>query len=146
MKKEKNKDLTRSADAVGLFCRMHMNTKRDIPIRPSEMGVLIFVQKQETPVTPLQISNFFKIAKPSVTAMVNALIRQQYLLKTPSATDGRSYTVSITDKGNELVATTFDEYIRSMELLKKGMGNEKFGEFIEYIQMANRILSEEKEL
>jgi hypothetical protein len=29
-----------SADAVGLFCRLYMNTKRDIPIGPSEMVIL----------------------------------------------------------------------------------------------------------
>jgi DNA-binding MarR family transcriptional regulator len=137
-------DLIISADAVGLFCRLHMNTKRDIPIRPSEMGVLIFTQKQNVSVTPLKISNFFKIAKPSVTSMVNTLIKGNYLVKTPSATDGRSYTVSPTVKGKELVETTFDEYFRTMELLKKGMGNKEFSLFIELIQKANSILSEEK--
>jgi hypothetical protein len=35
-----------SADVVAMFCRLHMNLRRDIPIRPSEMGVLIFTQKQ----------------------------------------------------------------------------------------------------
>lgn len=137
-------DLIISADAVGLFCRLHMNTKRDIPIRPSEMGVLIFTQKQNSPVTPLMISNFFRIAKPSVTSMMNTLIKQNYLVKTPSITDGRSYTLSTTDKGRELVETTFDEYFRTMERLKKKMGNKDFSLFIELIQKANIILSEEK--
>jgi DNA-binding MarR family transcriptional regulator len=137
-------DLIISADAVGLFCRLHMKTKRDISIRPSEMGVLIFTQKQNVPVTPLMISNFFRIAKPSVTSMVNALVKQNYLVKTPSTTDGRSYTVSTTGKGKDLVETTFDEYFRTMELLKENMGSKEFSLFIELIQKANSILSEEK--
>jgi DNA-binding MarR family transcriptional regulator len=132
-----------SADVVGLFCRLHMNTKRDIPIRPSEMGVLIFTQKQIDPVTPLMISSFFKIAKPTVTSMVNALINQNYLVKTPSPTDGRSYIVSTTDRGKELVETTFDEYVRTMEVLRYKMGNKDFTLLIELIQKANNILSEE---
>lgn len=133
-----------SADAVGMFCRLHMNIKRDIPIRPSEMGVLIFTQKQNTPVTPLMIRDFLKIAKPSVTSMINALIKQNYIRRTPSITDGRSYTISTTDKGKELVESTFDEYLKTMELLKEGMGSEDFNLFIQLIQKANSILSKEK--
>lgn len=138
-------DLIISADTVGLFCRLHMNTKRDIPIRPSEMGVLIFTHKQNMPVTPLMISNFFKIAKPSVTSMINALMKKDYLYKEPSTTDGRSYIVSVTDKGRQLVVSTFDEYFKTMELLKNRMGSIEFSLLIKLIQKANDILSEEKQ-
>jgi DNA-binding MarR family transcriptional regulator len=137
-------DINSSADAVGLFCRLQMNIKRDLPIRSSEMGVLIFTQKQSEPVTPLMISNFFRIAKPSVTSMVNALIEKDYLMKTPSSTDGRSYTVSATEKGTELVESTYNEYFRTMEILKKKMGSKEFNLFIDLIHKANNILSEEK--
>jgi DNA-binding MarR family transcriptional regulator len=133
-----------SADVVAMFCRLQMNLRRDIPIRPSEMGVLIFTQKQSDQVTPLMISNFFRIAKPSVTAMVNSLIKKDYLLKIPSPTDGRSYTIETTDKGRELVESTYNEYFRTMELLKKEMGDKDFSLFIELIQKANNILSGEK--
>ncbi|MDF2614942.1 MAG: transcriptional regulator, MarR family [Clostridia bacterium] len=139
-----DKDIIISADAVALFCRMQMNVKRDLPIRPSEMGVLIFTQKQMGPVTPLMISHFFRIAKPSVTSMVNALIKKEYLVKTPSAIDGRSYTVSATDKGAELVESTYNEYFKTMELLREKMGVNEFNLFIQLIQTANNILSEEK--
>jgi DNA-binding MarR family transcriptional regulator len=121
-----------------------MYAKRDIPIRPSEMGVLIFAQKQNVPVTPLMIAHFFKIAKPSVTSMVNALVRQEYLAKEPSVTDKRSYTLKITEKGEELVQATFMEYFKSIEFLKEKMGEDKFQQFIELIQLANGILEEEK--
>ncbi|MBH1939944.1 winged helix-turn-helix transcriptional regulator [Mobilitalea sibirica] len=136
--------LITSADAVGLFCRMYMNLKRDLPIRPSEMGVLIFTQKQNIPVTPLMLSNFFRIAKPSVTSIINSLIRKEYLIKIPSTTDGRSYTVSTTDKGKKLVKNTFDEYFKIMQVLKSKMGRKDFALFVDLIQKANNILSEEK--
>lgn len=32
-------------DAVAKFCGLQMNVKSDIPIRASEMGALIFVEK-----------------------------------------------------------------------------------------------------
>ncbi|MBK1811167.1 winged helix-turn-helix transcriptional regulator [Clostridium sp. YIM B02505] len=139
-----DKDIIISADAVSMFCRLQMNVKRDIPIRPSEMGVLIFTKVQDEPVTPLMISNFFKIAKPSVTAMVNTLIKKDYLIKTPSPTDGRSYTVCTTEKGKELVESTYNEYFKTMELLKTKLGSEEFHKFIELVQKANSILSEDR--
>jgi len=121
-----------------------MKTKRDIPIRPSEMGVLIYTQKQSVQVTPLMISRFFKIAKPSVTSMVNTLIKRDYLIKEPSSVDGRSYTLKTTDKGKYLVESTFKEYFKTIELLKEKMGPSAFQQFIELMQIANCILGEEK--
>ncbi|MBM7614155.1 MarR family winged helix-turn-helix transcriptional regulator [Alkaliphilus hydrothermalis] len=136
-------DIMIGADTVTLFNRLQMNAKRDIPIRPSEMGVLIFTQKQSEPVTPLMISNFFRISKPSVTSMINSLIKKEYLIKTPSPTDGRSYTVSTSDKGKELVESTYNEYFRTIELLKNKMGDKEFNSFIQLMQKANSVLSEE---
>ncbi len=133
-----------SADAIGMFCRLHMNSKRDLPIRPSEMGALIFTHKQNVPVTPLMISRFFNIAKPSVTSMVKALIKHGYLIKDPSKVDKRSYTLVITENGKNLVDTTFREYFKSFEMLKEKMGQDKFNQLIELIQIANRILEEVK--
>ncbi|TCT12201.1 DNA-binding MarR family transcriptional regulator [Natranaerovirga pectinivora] len=133
-------NITLAAEEIAMFCRLHMNVKKGLPIRSSEMGVLIYIQKQNEAVTPLMISNFFQIAKPSVTTMVNELIKKNYLTKMPSATDGRSYTVSITDKGQELVASTHYEYFKSIELLKEQMGVEDFDTFLRLIQNANEIL------
>ena len=139
-----NNDIDMSADAIAMFCRLQMNIKRDIPIRSSEMGALIFTQRYNAPITPLLLSHFFKIAKPSVTAMINSLIKKEYLIKMQSPTDGRSYTVSITQKGIDLVNSTYTEYFKTMEKLKEKMGSKEFDTFIELIKKANNILSEEK--
>jgi DNA-binding MarR family transcriptional regulator len=144
MRYKMDNEIIISADAIAMFCRLQMNLRRDIPIRPSEMGVLIFTQKQSDPVTPLMISNFFRIAKPSVTAMVNSLIKKDYLLKTLSLTDRRSYTVETTCKGKELVESAYTAYFRSIELLKKKMEDKEFNVFIQLVQKANNILSEER--
>ncbi len=132
------------ADVVALFCRLQMNIKRDIPIRPSEMGALIYIQQHREPTTPLMISDFFQITKPSVTAIINALLKKGYLIKTPSPKDGRSYRVSISSKGYELVKSTKDEYFKAIELLEEKMGPENYGIFIQSLQQANKILSEVK--
>lgn len=133
-----------AADEIAMFCRLQLYARKDLPIRSSEMGVLIYVQNQKEAVTPLMISNFFQIAKPSVTAMINELIKKNYLVKVPSPTDGRSYIVSITEKGTELVTSTHDEYFKLISVLEDKMGAKDFELFIELIQKANTILGEER--
>lgn len=131
-------------DAVSRFCRLQMNLKRDMPIRASEMGVLIFVQKSDVPTTPLMISSFFGISKPSVTDMINSLVKENYLMKIPSEVDRRSYTLEVTQKGHELLETAYNEYFRTLELLEEGMGYEEFKLFTQLLQKANNILSQER--
>ncbi|MFO8068422.1 MAG: MarR family transcriptional regulator [Alkalibacterium sp.] len=135
-----NNMLIDSADIISMFCRLHTNSKPDIPVRSSEMGVLIFIQKQDMAVTPMNISQFFKITKPSVTSMVNALVKKGYLLKEQSEADKRSYELKTTDKGNKLVESTYNDYYMSIELLRDNMGEHAFNQFIESMQLANVIL------
>jgi len=144
MENKMDQKLINSADIIGMFCRLKMNTKHDLPIRSSEMGALIFVQKQEGEVTPSMISDFFKIAKPSVTSMVSSLVKKGYLDKIHSEIDKRSYTLRMTRSGNELLDSTFIEYYRGINELREKMGKEAFNQFIELMQMANDILEERK--
>lgn len=136
-------DVIECMDTISKFCRIQTNIKRDLPIRSSEMGVLIYVKKSEKPATPLMISKFFGIAKPSVSDMVNSLVKKDYLMKTPSKDDKRSYILKVTEKGQKLLDTTYNEYFAAVDMLEKNMGNEKFKLLIELMKEANEILKEE---
>ena len=131
-------------EAVSRFCRLQMNVKRDLPIRASEMGALIFVGKCQEPTTPLMISNFFGIAKPSVTEMVNSLLKKDYLIKIPSQVDKRSYTLKVTAKGQDLLHSTYRDYFKALEILEERMGAEEFQVFVQLLEKANNILGEER--
>jgi len=137
-------NILKGAEAISMFCRLQMNIKRDIPIRPSEMGVLIFTQKQSGSITPIMISDFFKITKPSVTSIINSLSKAGYLEKKPSTIDRRSYYVSATKKGVDLVELAFDEYFKIIELLKNEMSTDEYEMLIQLIQKANFIINERK--
>jgi DNA-binding MarR family transcriptional regulator len=137
-------DIIACEDAISRFCRLQMNIKREMPIRASEMGVLIYVGKNDKQATPVMISNFFGIAKPSVTDMVNSLVKKDYLIKIPSEVDKRSYTLEVTSKGYELLETTHKEYFRGIEILEEQMGCEDFKLFIQLLQKANDIFSKER--
>ena len=137
-----NEKIIVAADEISLFCRLQFYAKKGLPIRSSEMGVLIYVQKHPDGATPLNISQFFQIAKPSVTTMINELIKKEYLVKEQSITDKRSYTVSLTEKGQNLVTSEHDAYFKSIAMLENKMGQADFETFIEMLQKANLILSD----
>ena len=139
-----DQNIIKSADIIGMFCRLKMNIKHDMPVRSSEMGVLIYIQKQQEDVTPSMISDFFKIAKPSVTSLVSSLVKKGYLDKIMSDTDKRSYALRMTRKGNELLDSTFSEYYSTINELSERMGKEAFDQFIRLMKIANDIMEETK--
>lgn len=137
------KEYIKGAEAVSLFCRINMNTKHDLPIRASEMGLLILIVKSEEPQTPVQIAEFFKVTKPMISTMVNSLVKKGYLFKTPSSTDRRSFTLRPTEQAISLVEEAYSEYFKTMEQLKTQMGCDKYNQLIELIELANNILTED---
>ncbi len=138
-------ELIKGAEVISLFCRININTKRELPIRSSEMGLLIFLVKEQGEHTPLRVSEFFKVTKPMVTAMVSSLTKNEYVIKVASLIDKRSFMLKPTEKAIILVNETFDEYYKNMQLLKDGLGNNNFNNLTELLNKANEILLEEKE-
>ncbi len=132
--------LMKGAEIISLFCRININAKKVLPIRSSEMGMLIFLVKEPGEHTPLQISEFFKVTKPMITAMVHSLIKKDYVIKVPSQVDKRSFTVKPTGKAILLVNETYDEYCKNIQLLKDGLGIKKFENLTGLINEANKIL------
>lgn len=127
---------------VALFCRLNLNKKCCIPIRHSEMGVLIYANLAKEPVTPVTISNQFGITKPSATAILKILKEHEYIEHCPSQVDGRSYTITVTEKGKELIDTACNEYTKSIELIRTKMGTKDFEQLLRLICKANTILKE----
>ncbi len=131
-----------AAEIVSLFCRLKNSTKYDLPIRSSEMGLLILLHNSVEPVTPLMAAEFFKVKKPMITAMITSLGSKGYLYKTASLEDKRSFTINLTQKGIELVNETKNEYLKSLELLLSEMGENDFKTMITMLKKANKILLE----
>lgn len=132
----------RGAEQVTLFCRLNMNTKRSLPIRASEMGMIIYLVKSKEPKTPIKIADFFKVTKPNVTAMIKSLEKSEYIIKKQSKLDKRSFVLEPTQKAIDLVEETYNEYFKTMELLNKKMGVDEYTQLIDLLEKANNILME----
>lgn len=136
--------LIKSSKQISLFCRLNLNTKQELPIRSSEMGMLIYLVKTEEEKTPNAVAKFFNVTKSMATNMATSLLNNGYIEKIQSEADKRSFLLIPTDKAIRLVEHTYEEYFRTMSLLESKMGEQKFDEFIRLLETANEILLEEK--
>lgn len=133
-----------AAEQVSLFCRLNVNTKHKMPIRSSEMGLLIYLCNTNEEKTPMGAARFFKVSKAMATNMVTALSQKGYLEKKPSLEDKRSSFLMPTEKAKQLVADTYSEYHKTMSILQDKMGSEHFEVLLSLLEQANNILLEEK--
>ena len=118
-------------EQVSLFCRLNMNTRRNLPIRSSEMGMLIYLVKADGEKTAKGVADFFKVTKAMATNMSSALLKRSFLLRP-------------TEKAVQLVNETYDEYMKQMNILRNSMGEAAFHTLLDLLNMANVILLEEK--
>lgn len=137
--------LAKAAEEISLFCRLHLNAKKELPIRSSEMGMLIYLCKTDGSKTPMGVANFFKVSKAMATNMVTSLRKKGYLEKRLLPGDGRSSLLCPTGQAVQLVESTYMEYYRDMELLREKMGAADFSALISLLAKANQILLEEKQ-
>ncbi len=136
------KEIIRSADEIGLFCRKHFNNRNELPISSSEMGILIYINRADEVVTSNGISKFLKISKPAVSVKINNLITKGYIEKELLESDKRSYKLKLRKEGRELVESTFSSHFHTISLLKDKMGDSDFEKLIELITKANVLLNE----
>lgn len=134
-----------ASEEISLFCRINLNTKKELPIRSGEMGFLIYLVKGNNNNTPIEIAKFFKFSKAMVTNMVSSLSKSGYLTKEKNSEDKRSIILVPTEKAIDLVEKAYVEYYKNMQYLEGKMGKKDFNQLIDLISKANIILLEEKD-
>lgn len=137
-------EIINAAEQISLFCRLNINTKRVLPIRSSEMGMLIYLCKTSGDKTPVDAARFFRVSKSMATNTVTSLVKKGYLTKTPVLQDGRSVHLHPTEMAIKLVDSTYEEYYKTMSLLRDKMGRRDFESLVSLLTKANSILLEEK--
>lgn len=136
--------LLKGADTISLFCRLNVNTRQNLPIRSSEMGLLMYLSQCAEPPSSVDAAAFFKVSKPMVANMVRSLEKEGYLARGASPTSQRRFTLLLTDKGTGLVKNTTTEYLQSMSVMQEGLGEEDFDKLIELLDRTNHLLLQDK--
>lgn len=124
------------------FSRVYMKLKKDLPIRPSEMGFLNIITKKTGPFTPVMIAEMLEVTKPMVANHVSVLEKNGYITKEYSETDKRSFFVVPTDKAKKLVAETEAKLNKKLSNLENKLGTDRFEELVKILEEAKGILEE----
>lgn len=128
---------------MNTFCRNFINRKIEIPIRSSDMGLLIYIS-QNIQVTPTDAKNYFAVSKPMIASMVKRLLQGEYIYKKSNLNDSRSSFILLTDKGNDLVEKSFYSYTRFMKELKDIMGTIEYNKLMDSLEAANNAIERMK--
>ena len=135
-----------TANAVlSIFCKTYMELKKDLPIRPSEMGVLNIINGTPGPHTPVMLAEMLKVSKPMITAHLTSLMNKGYITKQPSLEDKRAYYILPTEKARALVKDAKKDLYRYLAQLEDGLGEEQFDLLVKLAEEAASILGTVKE-
>lgn len=126
------------------FCKGYMELKKELPIRPSEMGVLNIIVQREGKFTPLMIAELLEVSKPMITAHITVLEKKGYIRKECLINDKRSFYVAPTDKAVELVKITAEKTKRYLCYMEAALGAETFETLLIILNDSNKILSDMK--
>lgn len=127
------------------FARDYMALKKELPIRPSEMGVLNIVSHREGDFTPLMLAEMIGVSKPMITAHIQALLKKGYIYKELSGTDKRSFFVRPTQAGKALANTFAAKQTALLKAVENKMGKAEFDALVRLLEQAQAILDEMKE-
>lgn len=124
------------------FSREYMKLKKNLPIRPSEMGVLNIITKREGLFTPIMIAELLEVTKPMVANHISVLEEKGYITKKYLKNDRRSFYVIPTDKAKKLVLEEETKLNKKLINLEKKLGSIKFDELIKTLEEAKAYLEE----
>ncbi|MDH6603406.1 DNA-binding MarR family transcriptional regulator [Bacilli bacterium PM5-9] len=137
----------RGAKAISLLTRLKnkIDTNLKLPIRNSEMGLLILIVTNKEKISSVDAANFLNVSKPMIAKIVNSLQKKDYIYKEIMENDRHKMALIPTRKGKKLVEKAYDEYHKTMFLLQNKMGDEDYLKLVSMIEKANLILMEEIE-
>jgi len=122
------------------FSHEYVHLLNDLPIRPSEMGVVNIIVHYEEKLTPLAIAKILSVSKTMVAMHVASLEREGYIKKEPSIGDKRSFFVLPTEKAKKLSAQVEERQYEKMIRLENAMGNDMFEALVTLVDWAQKTI------
>ena len=120
------------------FRKIHWKPPHVKDLKPSEFMVLHAVKhsflESENGLMVSDISKFLKIARPTVTQLVNSLQRKGFLDKCADEHDKRVVRINLSEKGKNLAKQGADEFYKRFEGLAEYIGDKKSLELANLLQ------------
>lgn len=132
--------LMRANAVLSRFAQRYMQLKKDLPIRPSEMGVVNILLETPGPHTSILLAKMLGVSKPMITAHLTALEKKGYITRQRSQEDRRSFYVLPTDKARSLAEFARADMDRQLQHLIDTLGKERFDTLVDLISQADAAL------
>lgn len=130
------------ANAVlSVFAKNYMEMKKNLPIRPSEMGVLNIITETEGQYTPVKLAEMLGVSKQMITAHISSLESKGYITKEPCIQDKRAYYINPTDKAIDLVQLAKSDLSEKLDQIIGELGEENFETFVRLAEKANGVMN-----
>ncbi|MEC7941059.1 MAG: MarR family winged helix-turn-helix transcriptional regulator [Pseudomonadota bacterium] len=100
----------------------------DSEIAPMNIRVMKIITKK-SPCTAIDIAHFLNRDKAQVTRLVNALINQELVKKSPNPEDKRSQLLVLTSKGEEIMTKVSNIDREMLQRMTKGMNEDDLEQF-----------------
>lgn len=124
------------------FSSKYMDLKKDLPIRPSEMGVLNIITRRGGLFTPIMIAELLEVTKVMVTNHISSLEENGYIVRQYLANDKRSFYVIPTEKAKDLVLEVEAKLNAKLMKLEEKIGSKKFEELLLTLEEARLCLED----
>lgn len=134
------KDLSYAGAQLARFCRCYIQAKVDMPIRPSEMGVLNVLCTAVGPHTPVSLASALCVSRPMIAAHLNALVARGLITRVPSPEDGRSFYILPSKRGRDLFESVSKFEAERLNAMMAKLGQKKFDDFIKLVAAVNQVL------
>ena len=133
-------DMMEKMQEIRLFASLHIRGKRNGATSPQEVDVLSRIMLSNTLLTPLDLSELMGLSKSAVSRLIESLEKKDFLFKQYSVKDKRSYTLHITEKGNQELEQAYHHYLEPIYKLYRTIGEERFNSLMKQIKEANNML------
>ena len=113
-----------------------------VGLSPIQIQILIFIafHKQEL-CNVSHLAKEFNVTKPTVSDAIRILDKKELIVKDFSSSDSRSYSISLSDLGNDIVSQTYDfsnPLKKHLDSLSKSELESLFGTLSQLIYKLNR--------
>lgn len=128
---------------IRLFCKLNTSrSKKNDIITAQEVDLLSRLALSTRSLSPSELSASMDLTKSIISRLVEQLEHRSYIQKEFNKNDRRSYQLSITEAGRNILTQTYREYLSPIYHLHQKIGDKDFETLTRLIRKVNHIIQE----
>lgn len=134
-------EMMKKMQDIRLFASLYIRrTQKGGITSAQELDLLSRIVLSDIPLTPQELSERMGLNKSAISRLIERLERKGFFEKQYNSKDKRSYSLHITEKGNQELLQTYRYYLEPIYELRRAIGEELFMSLTGQIREANEIL------